>query len=362
MHSVVRFVGVALLAGAVAVPAPSDACAPAPPRNVVVEVASESAIIVWDAETKTQHFIRRGTFTASADGGMPVNDFGFLVPTPSVPALEEADDKAFDELAKITAPKTVTRPRPSGGGGCALGCGVMAPKSAGEASSVEVLAAKHVAGYDAKVLKANDATALTAWLTEHGYEVRPALTKWLKPYIEKGWVVTAFKVGRDPSAGATSPIGSTAVRMSFTTDTPFFPYHEPEDMRDAKTPRLLRVFFLAAQKMDGKLSGAEWPGRVVWADKPAAELKGVQPLLKIPGYAPGGGTWLTEFEDRASPRPGTSDLTFVPHADQSPVGRPERIVYAARGDVGAAPAFAAIAFVAAALFLSRFLAALVNRR
>lgn len=360
MNALLRFFGVALLAGALAVPAPTDACAPAPPRDVVVEVASESAIIVWDAEAKTQHFIRWATFSASAPGSAVVQDFGFLVPTPSVPALEEVDDKAFDELAKITAPKTVTRPRPSGGG-CEFGCG--GSKTAVDGPTVEVLAAKHVGGYDAKVLKANDADALTAWLTAGGYAVRPALTAWLAPYIAKGWVVTAFKIGRDPAAPPAGAVGSAAVRMSFTTATPFFPYREPDDMHDAKTPRLLRVFALAGQKLDGKLgSTADWPGRVVWADKPGAEAwKGVLPLLKIPGYEPTEATWLTEFEDHASPRPGTSDLTFVPNADQTPVHRPDRVVYAACGDLGAAPAFAGIAAVAACLFFSRFLGVLVRK-
>ena len=126
MKQPIRLAGVTLLAAAtLSLPSASDACAPAPMRGVVVEVASESAIIIWDAKTKTQHFIRRATFTATGKDSTPVKDFGFLVPTPSQPVLEEADDKAFDELAKITAPKTVTEKRPSGG--CAIGCAGSAP-------------------------------------------------------------------------------------------------------------------------------------------------------------------------------------------------------------------------------------------
>lgn len=129
MNTCVRLLGGALLAGLLALPAPSDACGVAPPRDVVVEVASESAIIVWDEQTKTEHFIRRATFTAHAPGSTPVKDFGFLVPTPSAPALEEVDDSAFTELARVTEPRTEVRAPPSGGG-CALGCGGEAPKSA----------------------------------------------------------------------------------------------------------------------------------------------------------------------------------------------------------------------------------------
>ncbi len=364
MSTCVRFVALALLAGVLATPSPLDACAVAPPRDVVVEVASESAIVIWDEKAKTQHFIRRATFTASAPGSTPVPDFGFLVPTPSVPVLEEADDKVFDELAKVTAPKTETRSRPSGGGGCVPGCGAIKSESVAEQSHVEVLAEKRVAGYDAKVLKANDADALAAWLNARGYEVRPALARWLKPYVDKKWVVTAFKIANDPSATATAAIGSAAVRMSFNTDTPFFPYREPDDMRDAKARRLFRVFVIADQKMSGSLgAGESWEGKTAWAGKPGVEgWKGAQSHLKIPGFAPAEGTWLTEFEDASSPRKGDTDLTFATSSDQIPVERPTRIIYAARADAGPAPAFAMIAAVVACLYLSRFLVGLVNRR
>ena len=63
-----RFGTPVVLLGALAAPLPVDACAVAPPRDAVVEVASESAIIVWDERAKTEHFIRRATFAAAAPG------------------------------------------------------------------------------------------------------------------------------------------------------------------------------------------------------------------------------------------------------------------------------------------------------
>ncbi|HEY1189382.1 MAG TPA: DUF2330 domain-containing protein [Gemmata sp.] len=363
MNAVARLLGVALLAGLLAVPSPLGACAVAPPRDVVVEIASESAIIVWDREAKTEHFIRRATFAPTAPGSTPVKDFGFLVPTPSVPALEEVDDRAFAELAKVTAPRTETRSRPAGGG-CALGCGALAPKADAPPAAVEVLAEKHVAGYDAQVLRAGDADALTAWLKGHDYEVRPALAQWLKPYLEKKWVVTAFKIGNAPAAQPNSPVGSAAVRMSFRTDAPFYPYREPADMRDAKAPRLLRVFVIADQKMNGSLgAGAPWAGQTVWAGAPGAEgWKGALAHLKVPGLRPTDSTWLTEFEDRSAPRKGDDDLTFAAAGDQNPVQRPTRIVYAARTDGSARPAFALLGAAVGGLYLTRFLVGLASRR
>src|SRR4051794_2669758 len=92
----------ALFAGVIAL-APTPAargCAAAWRRGEKVRVASESAIIVWDAAGKTQHFIRRARFETKA------RDFGFLVPTPTRPELAEASDGAFDLLERLTRPLT----------------------------------------------------------------------------------------------------------------------------------------------------------------------------------------------------------------------------------------------------------------
>jgi hypothetical protein len=324
-----------LAAAVLAVPAPTDACAPAPMRDVVVEVASESAIIVWDAATKTEHFIRRAAFNATAHEGAQVEDFGFLVPTPSQPVLAEADDRAFSDLEKLTAPREERVARPSAG--CAMGCGAMAPPGEAKvaAGHVDVLDERHVAGYDATVLKATDVEALNGWLKDHRYEARPALMRWLKPYVENGWVVTAFKIARAPNAPAGSAVGTSAVRMSFRAAAPFFPYSEPDDLRAARTSRLLRVYFLGDRKMTGTLgSGLDWAsGQVVWAKPLHAEvLRAITPHLSVPDFKIDDNTWLTEFEDRSSPRSGDWDVTFGPHREQTPVERPTRFIYARRAD------------------------------
>jgi hypothetical protein len=355
---------VLLGAGVLAVPAPVGACAVVPARDVIVETASESAIIAWDPATKTQHFIRRAAFNATANTGAKVEDFGFLVPTPTQPVLEEVSDQAFDELAKVTAPKEQVQKRPSG---CAIGCGAAEKMpvagSAPPGHSVEVLDEKHVAGFDAKVLKATDAEVLAAWLKEHNYESRPAVARWLKPYVEKGWIVTAFKITRAPGSPAGAAVGTSAVRMSFTTDAPFFPYSEPEDMRDSKTRRLLRVFFLGDLIMTGKLGTSDWPGKAVWAGRvPAESARTIAPLLKVPGFKLDENTRLTEFEDHSSPRRGDSDVTFTVNPDQTPVERPTRIIYSQRPDAAGKAAFAALALGVIGVYLLQRLRFAPRRR
>ena len=66
------------------------ACAPAPRMGDEIAIIEESAVIVWDAPSQTEHFIRRATFRGKG------RDFGFLVPVPSVPALAEVPDEVFE--------------------------------------------------------------------------------------------------------------------------------------------------------------------------------------------------------------------------------------------------------------------------
>jgi hypothetical protein len=279
----------ALLAGAVALaPAPgARGCLVVRPRGQEVRLATESAIIVWDAASQTQHFIRRARFETRA------RDFGFIVPTPTRPTLAEATDKAFDLLERYTRPLPGRAKRKAG-----------APPP-----RVVVLETKRVAGLDAVVLRANDATALNDWLKKNGYPSRPAYTSWLKPYVARGWIVTAFKIAKGAEGSA---VGTKAVRMSFKTDRPFFPYREPEEAGRGTGPRLLRIYFLGEAAAEGVLGErGKWPGRVVGGRKLAAyQQKEALELLKLPAATLKPGAWVTRFEDSSKTRPGNEDVYF----------------------------------------------------
>jgi hypothetical protein len=258
----------------------------------VVRLASESAIIVWDAAGKTQHFIRRARFETKA------HDFGFLVPTPTRPELAESSDRAFDLLQRLTV-RRVKKKAPARSKGA-----VPPPR-------VEVLETKRVAGLDAAVLKANDAAALTAWLKKNGYPSRPAFTEWLKPYVARGWIVTAFKIVKGARG---DQVGTRAVRMSFKTDRPFFPYREPADTGREEGRRLLRIYYVGEGRSEGVLGeGGKWPGRVRGTRKLSeAQQKEVLDLLKLPAATLKPGAWVTRFEDLSKTRPGNQDVYFRP--------------------------------------------------
>jgi hypothetical protein len=306
----------------------ASACAPVMGAGGHVAIAGESAIIIWDEKTRTEHFIRRASFETQ------VPYFGFLVPTPAQPTLAEAPDEVFATLEDWSKPEVVTkavrRPRTSGWG-LSRGLSEGAPKMA-PAGAVEVLQTQHVGGYKADILKASDAKALKEWLDQHGYVTRPDLEKWLEPYVKGGWIITAFQIAKTDKKKA--GLSTQAVRMSFKTDRPFYPYAEPGDQRAAggfRPGRLLRIFVVAPARMEGRLDHptTAWPGRAAWAntladdrrEKLAARLGGSTPV-SMPEKP-----WMTVFEDSSSPRPGVADLFFSAAAEQSPLARPPIINY-----------------------------------
>jgi hypothetical protein len=91
---------------------------------------------------------------------------------------------------------------------------------------------------------------------------------------------------------------------------------------------MLRVFFVGEGRAEGTLGEGEkaWPGKVAWANQvPAPDREKLLGLLKLPENTPPGSWWLTEFEDRSSPRPGTADVYFSPSKNNEPVARPDHI-------------------------------------
>jgi hypothetical protein len=307
-----RFLAAIVLLAVVLVARPSRPCAPAPPAGMRVDIVAEEAIVVWDPERKREHFIRRADFRSEASG------FGFLVPTPSKPELAEADDTAFARLHDRIRPPIDRETRYEVV--WALCSAMWLTRAGSDASSappaqVRVLEETRVAGYDAAVLEADDAGALAAWLKDHGYAFRPALDGWLAPCVAARWKITAFKVAKTDGTAEAATLGTSAVRMSFDTDRPFFPYREPADQGDERASRSLRVFVVAPGRMEGTLGAStRWPHQLHYAKEvadAAALLAGALGAADVPASP-----WLTVLEDWSSRRPGNDDLFFAPHPSQ----------------------------------------------
>ena len=270
------------------------------PLGVPVRIADETAIIYWDANTKTEHFIRRARFETTSP------DLGFLVPTPTKPTLIDVGDSVFEALRDITVPKRPPRVIPA----------TSRPNSRSLPGPpppvVRVLEQKKVGKYDATILAADDAKALVEWLKKHDYPANPEIEAWVAPYLKDKWVLTAYKIATTAEDG--SPVSwfhTSTIRMSFKADKPFYPYREPKGKgRPVSESRLLRLFFLADRSYGAQLDSKPWQVPISHGDR-LSQSEGFRLFgcmkLEEQGDAR---LWLTEFEDDTKVRSTASDLSF----------------------------------------------------
>ncbi len=328
-------------------PSVARPCAGAPPEGESILVKHESALIVWDEGSHVEHFVRTAAFGGSA------RSFGFLVPSPARPTLAEADEEVLLDLYRVTSPESVVvkdvevDPTLSF---FSFYFGV--PDLPLTRSGVDVVEETHVAGLDATILAANDASALSDWLRGRGFEQREALKRWLAIYVAKGWYVTAFRYERpgerildangeaktydmeDDTGNLKSVFASRAVRITFPTNEPVYPYLEPDDVPDVPH-RILDLFVIANQRMDGVLidSGARpWNADVVYADEMwRGDASSGYDSMGSLGYREKIGVGLpshpriTRYVDHATKR-AASDLVFRPSSAGS-VRPPATVVH-----------------------------------
>jgi hypothetical protein len=225
--------------------------------------------------------------------------------------------------------------RNSEGLGC-IGCGVATDfgnKGEATGASVRVLEEKLVAGFNAVVLETESAGALMSWLKANGCIFSPEVEAWAKPYVQAGWKITALKVAKDADRKQEKTVAASALRMSFQTDKPLFPYREPDYGNSTNklsvSGRLLRIYFIADARFQGELTPNEpWTGHVAWAGKikPGDRAKALE-LLKLADHSVPADWWLTEFEDRWAYKAAPADVYFSRDMDQSEVRRPPIIEY-----------------------------------
>jgi hypothetical protein len=286
----------------------ADACAPAWRGEEAVQVASEEALVVWDAPRKLEHLVRAAEF----QGGSA--EFGFLVPVPALPEIAEADERIFETIERFWQSQRVEEVEWRFEGLTSL---TMTARSdeAPAAAGVTVLAAARVAGMDATVLDADSPRALADWLGARQFSLRPELLSYVEPYVRERFKIVAFQYARDAS---TPLVGSRAVRLSFATDRPFFPYREPSDAARPVAARF-RLHVLAATSMDGVLGEARAP----WT----ATVRYAGPFTEEPPpFARLASPWITMFEELVQVRPVAGDLYLEPTPSPRPVAAPPRVV------------------------------------
>lgn len=300
-------------------------------RNGNIEPASENVVILWDHIKKRQHFVRDTVFSTNA------SEIAYIIPLPSQPELAEADPDLFSavDLAwKSAQRKWEARSAAAG------------ESVASSPPGVEILEEKTVAGYDATVLKAKDPASLRAWLAKNEFPLPAALTQWAEPYTKGDFVFVALKLAKGSVATRTAedvmggrgnrgPAFRTgALRMSFDTNQPYYPYREPA-AQTPRSPREWRVMFVSTTGVLPMTQGQNQltirsDGSYLVDDRYAAEFAS---LAKLPAEAVRTPVVITRLLGSDSqPRPD-KDLTFAATLPENLERRPAWVLLLMGGGI-----------------------------
>ncbi len=271
-------------------------------------LAREKVLLIHDAATMRQHFIREVAFRRASE------PFGFVVPTPTRPEVAAVEHTPFTKLRQ-RFPFSL---RGIAAGGYGFGGGGM---GSGGARGVEVLAVEQVGSFTAFVLAADDAAALAGWLRDNQLVSTPDADRWLAHYVRMGFFYVAMRYDPPKSGARSKAVTAETIRISFDTPLPYYPYLEPDRAGEPSTadPRLLELWLVAGEphvpvalrEHEGErrwLSPFE-PGQVT----PVAR-RSLERVLRdeLEQLLPAGELVLQTFQDQKRSRLGWSDVVFAP--------------------------------------------------
>lgn len=282
----------------------------APPR-----MEQERTLIVWDASTRRQQFVREVRFTNT--GELP---FGFIVTTPSRPEVNDVKSAPFDALESSFPHTLLDTPddhiRAPGSKGGDEGFGRGAPAGAGP--PVQVLEKKRVGDFTSFVLAATDGKALGDWLKKNQFRASEAGQRWIDRYVKLGFFFVALRYeGKKQKAADGEGLVSRTVRLSFDTALPYYPYHEPDDAPEQRG-RELQVWLVTQglhQPLAPHVNGGEVSIHRAWSegtryDASPSEIASAFGT-ELASLVPSGARVMT-FGDWKEHRHGFGDLVLAP--------------------------------------------------
>jgi hypothetical protein len=239
----------ALLAGACAVaalqpPAARSACCYFAAKDKDVLQPAQKAFITWDPAEKVESFTVQPKFEGNA------LDFGMVIPTPARPKLDEMPRDFFKELAVFTILEPMDLSKYKQPKLYALSAAGGVVKADKERHSVRVLEAGIVGSLDYKIIQADRADDLYAWLKDNKYHYGGDEAT-LDHYVKKGWTFTVMKI--DTMQMKKRPDGTydgevTPTRFTFPSDKLVYPLKITRISVKDKTEALFYV--QAPDKMD----------------------------------------------------------------------------------------------------------------
>jgi hypothetical protein len=193
-----KHIALALVASLFAVDAAADPCGMVPPvwegqGSPITRVGPQRTYVFFKDGVET--FVIRPGFQGNVD------NFGMLIPFPSVPSIRKVSESTFPQIVNAVSPPPVTidlRPPPpmpsvamrgAGGAPSAVKSGA-APLRVDE---VRVVKQEAVGMYEIAVLEAGSPKALNRWMDDHGYKYPKGMDGVVLDYVKDRWVFVAVK-------------------------------------------------------------------------------------------------------------------------------------------------------------------------
>jgi HEAT repeat protein len=136
-----------------------------------------------------------------------LEEFGWLIPVPSLPKVRKGSMEAFYELSQLTQQHL-------GDGNTESGIRLAMSMAGGPSEPVKVVEIKTVGAYEVAILSAQDAGSLARWLKLHGYSLPGGKSEVVDDYIRKGWYFVAAKIQLKKPVAVN--IGSTQKRSKLS--------------------------------------------------------------------------------------------------------------------------------------------------
>lgn len=213
--------GAALGLGATFAPIEAWACGCfAPPNPATPVVQAGEQIVFGQKDGRVVMHVR-----VQYNG--PAQEFGWLLPVPSVPELQLGTEEIFSALGQRTAPRYYARyitegqcqDQSAGGSvdsGASFGDAGAAPNSGGPDN---VLVRREAVGpYDTAVLRADEQGPMLDWLRANNFFIPDPLANAVGPYIRPGGYFLALKLLKDRDAGDLAPLV-----LDYPSDLPMIP-------------------------------------------------------------------------------------------------------------------------------------------
>jgi len=177
-----------------------------PPSGIYVGEPYQYAIIEYGGSQEILHLL----INVSSDAG----SFGWIVPFPSRPAIEEDTIAVFEQIEEMCRP-----------GYEGFSCGVIYDGGYYDGHGVKIIEEGSVGVLSYKIIEADDPDTLFTWLAENDYWIADSADtaearEVFRDYIQRDWVFVAFSVQEIPRDNS---INVQPVKFTFSSSQIVYP-------------------------------------------------------------------------------------------------------------------------------------------